>query len=305
MLSDYPSILQLIKAEELPPFYGCVVTEWWLPLARRIADARSDAGRSIVVGVNGAQGSGKSTLCLFLERLLVGEFGCSVATLSIDDLYLGKTERDQLARSIHPLLATRGVPGTHDVQLGERVIRRLTSHHDIVPVPRFDKAVDDRLPPERWRCVAAPVDVVLFEGWCVAARPQPSEQLARPINSLEASEDSNGLWRAYVNRSLANRYCALFRSIDLLVMLKVPSFDSILQWRLHQERQLRKVRDTGMSDQEVRRFILHYERLTRHMLFEMPHRADITVDLDPLHMPAGATGLDDMPLIDHGGLSAE
>jgi len=157
-----------------------------------------------------------------------------------------------------------------------------------VRMPRFDKAIDDRRPPQLWDTVQGPAQLVLFEGWCMGARPQSNAELVQPVNELEAYEDADGRWRRYVNSKLSADYQALFGRIDLLVLLAAPSFDVVLQWRLQQEHALREqVRREGgdssgvMTDVEVARFIQHYERLTRHTLAEMPARADLVIRLAP------------------------
>ncbi len=286
-------IRAMIADQGLPPSYLDNVDEYWRPIAGRIAARQQAAGRAIVVGINGTQGSGKSTLCLFLEALLRGQHGLRTVTLSIDDLYLGKAQRQALARAVHPLFAVRGVPGTHDVALGRRTIAALTHATGpmplAMPMPRFDKATDDRLADHALPIVTAPVEVVLFEGWCVAAEPEDDASLEEPINALEAVEDRSGLWRRYVNVQLADDYRALFAQIDLLIMLRPPSFDVVTGWRQLQERKLRERTGAGMTDAQVARFVMHYERLTRHILATMPALADIIVGLDEAHHVTGVT----------------
>ncbi|MBU3076679.1 kinase [Sphingomonas sp. XMGL2] len=257
----------------------------WAPLAEAIARRQAAAGRGILVGINGPQGSGKSTACLFLEALLHGQHGLRVATLGLDDLYLTRAERHELARGVHPLLATRGVPGTHDVALGEAVITALLSGHGAVSVPRFDKAIDDRAPEAEWPAVEAPLDVLLFEGWCIGAGPEDEAALTGPINALEGEEDGDGRWRRGVSAALAGPYAALFARLDYLAMLRPPGFEQVLEWRLVQEAKLRAARgpDAGMSDAAIARFVMHYERLTRHMLAALPARADAVVPIDADH----------------------
>jgi D-glycerate 3-kinase len=238
--------------------------------------------RPLVVGICGAQGSGKSTLA---DGLLQGlrEAGVAAATLSIDDLYLTLAERERLAREVHPLLRTRGVPGTHDVDLGLSAIGDIDARRPTL-LPRFDKSRDDRAPVDRWQPVDQPLDVLLFEGWCVGARPQPPQDLVEPINALERDEDRDGRWRAYVNAALEGRYRALFGRIDLLILLAAPGFEVVRAWRIQQENDLRAHAEAGapglMNDDQIARFIQHYERITRHILAEMPGRADVTIALD-------------------------
>ncbi|WP_176597542.1 MULTISPECIES: kinase [Sphingobium] len=245
-------------------------------LVRRALARHGD--RLLVIGLCGAQGSGKSTLAAGLRQRLESD-GVPAAILSIDDLYRTRAEREALARSVHPLLRTRGVPGTHDVALGLRVIDAL-ERGEAALLPRFDKASDDCLPEARWERAAAGTRLLLLEGWCVGALPQEAAALAEPVNALEREEDADGVWRAFVNRALAGDYQALFARLDRLVLLAAPGFEIVQRWRTQQEHDLRKVTAGGMSDAEVARFIQHYERLTRHILEEMPERADLTIALD-------------------------
>ena len=234
----------------------------------------------MVAGLCGAQGSGKSTLAAAIRDRLALQ-GLRVVTVSLDDLYLTRTERLALALDIHPLLATRGPPGTHDVSLGCAVLARLRAEKDAV-MPVFDKIADDRASPDRWPTHRGPGDIILFEGWCVGARPQPDAQLVEPINELERDRDPAGIWRAFVNRSLAHDYPALFGQTDRLVMLRAPNFEVVARWRLEQEveNRARHGGGGGMDEGQIATFIQHYERLTRWMLEEMPTRADLVLDLD-------------------------
>ncbi|HVM99647.1 MAG TPA: kinase [Caulobacteraceae bacterium] len=270
-----PALADYLAAERLPPGYADVVDRVLTPLASRVAAAPRDA--PLVVGITGSQGSGKSSAAGALA-ILLREAGLTAAVLSIDDLYLTREERAALAARVHPLLATRGVPGTHDVALGLALIERLGASGETA-VPRFDKGRDDRRPPAEWDRLAGPVDVILFEGWCVGARPQRPAALVRPVNRLERDEDSRGLWRRYANDQLAGPYRALFGRIGLQVLLRAPSFEAVLDWRREQEAKLRERTGRGQTDAELARFVQFYERLTRHIAAEMPARADVVVQL--------------------------
>ncbi|KEQ51660.1 kinase [Sphingobium chlorophenolicum] len=245
-------------------------------LARR---ALADHGDGLLaIGLCGAQGSGKSTLAAALQARLARD-GIPAAILSLDDLYRTRAEREQLANAIHPLLRTRGVPGTHDIPLGLQVIESL-ERGDPALLPRFDKATDDRLPETRWERAAAGTRLLLLEGWCVGARPQEEAALQAPVNALERDEDPDARWRSFVNHALATEYQPLFGRLNRLALLAAPGFDIVQRWRTQQEHALRKAAPGGMTDAQVARFIQHYERLTRHILDEMPHRADLTVSLN-------------------------
>lgn len=266
-------------------------------VADRIAARARDGEAPLIVGVCGAQGSGKSTLALVVERLL-DHAGFPTARFSLDDLYLPAASRRRLAETVHPLLRTRGVPGTHDVALGEAFLRALADAGpaSATPVPTFDKARDDRLPEAMWPVFKGRPRVILFEGWCVGARPQEEPALRDPVNDLERDADSDGVWRYYVNDQLAGVYRGLFGQLDMLVMLRAPGFDQVFAWRRQQEDKLRdRLRAAGgdeqspgvMDDAQLERFIRHYERLTRHILAEMPDRADIVIRLQGDRSVAG------------------
>lgn len=281
MSIDPDWLAAFLRAETLPAAFASEVERLHAPLAARIAAVAM--GPAFVVGICGPQGSGKTTTARVVAALLEAR-GLKVATLSLDDLYLPRADRETLAREIHPLLRTRGAPGTHDVALGLAVLNGLAGEGETA-LPRFDKATDDRAPVEVWPVVAGPVDIVLFEGWCVGARPEPAKALAAPINALERERDPDGAWRAHVNAALAGPYRPLFARPDLLVLFTAPDFETVLAWRLEQEIKLRdRLAAAGqggaMTDDEVAVFVQHYERLTRHIAREMPARADVVVALD-------------------------
>jgi len=272
------------KAEGIERPTDAVIANFYFPMARWIADHAG--GHTLVAGLSGAPGTGKSALARLMKRLLETHFGIRAAVLSLDDLYLGRDARLDRAATIHPLLATRGVPGTHDVTLGLEVIASLRKGRTTA-LPRFDKAADDPRPEHEWPLWEGRCDVVLFEGWCVGARSQPNHSLDAPVNGLERLEDSDGGWRWYVNRQLGGPYQRLFAEIDLLMLLRPRDFDTVFSWREDQEARLRASRsgEGVMTPSGVRRFVMHFERLTRFMWEEMPGRAEAVVFLGADHTP--------------------
>lgn len=245
-----------------------------LVLGRRPGHARA----LFVLGICGSQGCGKSTLAAILRDELTAR-GLPTAVLSIDDIYKTKAERQTMARRLHPLLRTRGVPGTHDVALALAVIAAL-GRGEPTPLPRFDKGADDRIDPALWPLAPAGTRVLILEGWCVGARPAAAMPDPAPLNALEATQDPRGAWRQRVEQALGGDYQRLFSRLDALVLLAAPGFEAVLNWRTEQERALRTTGGGGMSDAEVGTFIQHYERLTRRILAEMPEYADLVVTLD-------------------------
>lgn len=245
----------------------------------------------LVLGINGCQGSGKSTLAAFLEMIFTEKHALKVVNISLDDFYLGKAERAAKARQIHPLLATRGVPGTHDIELASETLRALLKGQS-PRISRFNKAEDDLYPQSEWDIAPENVQIIILEGWCLCAQPQTAEQLVEPINTLEQQQDKQGIWRSYVNTQLETGYRELFAMVDNLVMLKAPSFGNVLQWRQEQENKLAKKlqkqanencdpKHSGvMSPQKIEHFIQFFQRITEQILLDMPERADHCYYLD-------------------------
>ena len=237
-----------------------------------------------IVGLSGAQGTGKSTLAWLLSDLLWHGFGKRSTVVSLDDYYLARAERAALTKHAHPLLVTRGVPGTHAVATLQAALRslRLLAAGECCALLRFDKATDERMSETR-DCVG-PLDLILLEGWCVGARPQSSAELAEPVNTLESLEDLDGTFRGFVNTQLAGPYAALWHELELLVYLAAPDMQSVLAFRAQQEDMLRRAAGTSatglMDESKLRRFIQHFERLTLHMLRTGPDYADAIVQVD-------------------------
>lgn len=246
-------------------------------VAAVLDDALAHGAR--VCAIAGLQGSGKSTLAAQVVALAARR-GLRAAALSIDDAYLGRRERLRLARSVHPLLATRGPPGTHDIGLACEVLDAVRAGRS-TRLPQFDKLTDRRLPPSRWR-TAGPLDLLVFEGWCLKVPAQSAHALRRPVNALERDEDSDGLWRRHCDRALAHEYPALWARLDRLAWLHPPGFDCVPGWRWQQEITARAARPgrAGMTRAEIERFVCLFERVSRQAMRTLPSIAELTLRLD-------------------------
>ncbi|RLA47796.1 MAG: hypothetical protein DRR06_01365 [Gammaproteobacteria bacterium] len=283
---------RFIKDQQLPKAFSTVVEDYYTPLAGWLHQqciAKNRLRNSpLVAGINGAQGTGKSTLSRVLKIILEENYQWRVAILSLDDIYLTRAARHTLAQTVHPLLQTRGVPGTHDTNLGVEIIHQLKhlKAGQSIDLPRFDKARDDRKPTSEWETFTGPAELIIFEGWCVGSVPMEADRLTTPVNDLEAQEDQDGAWRRYINHQLQTSYRDLFDQLDVLIMLQAPDFDSIHRWRFEQEQKLAALGTATnqiMDKQALSRFIQHYERLTLHNLNEMQDRADVVLMLNDHH----------------------
>ncbi len=248
-----------------------------------LADALAHGSR--VYAIAGLQGSGKSTLAAQVAALASAQ-GLSVAAMSIDDFYLTREERQRLASDVHPLLATRGPPGTHDLALAQDILHALR-RGETRALPRFDKIADDRAARSQWPIAAA--DLILFEGWFLKTPPQSAAELMTPINALERDEDTNGIWRRYCNDALNRDYPALWAQIDRLLWLHGPGFETVPEWRWQQEQTLQRSDPArpAMDRPQVERFVQHFERVSRQAWTTLPDIADWTVALDAERRPFG------------------
>ncbi len=278
-----PRMIRSQRQTRTPPGYaGPVVAATLDALLAMPPRAAIRAPPPRIFGISGLPGCGKTTFAHQLATA-AGARGMRSLVVSLDDFYLGRRERRCLAREVHPLLATRGVPGTHDVDRLERVLDTLgrASRREPVALPRFDKGRDTRAAPSRWCLVTQAPDLVLLEGWCVGAVPQAAAALRRACNRLERDEDPDRIWRSWVNARLAEADARLWRRLDRLVLLEAPAFAVVAHWRDEQERVLRaRKAPRAMSAAALRRFLMHYERIGRHALRELPARADLRIRLD-------------------------
>jgi D-glycerate 3-kinase len=295
MLTDTQT-KDFVAEHRLPAGFAELIDAYYAPLAAWVIQMKH-SDEAMLLGLNGAQGTGKSTLAAFLRMALKSVAGWQVAVLSIDDFYLTRVERQRLAEQVHSLLRTRGVPGTHDIQMLSDYLAKLKNldPDTTLRVPSFDKARDDRTDEANWPTVTGPVDLVILEGWCVGSEPQADDELQDPVNSLEENEDTGGEWRAYVNEALKGTYAQLFAQLDALVYLRAPGFDAVYRWRLEQEEKLAACAPEHgseiMNHEQIAHFVQHFERITRSDFAVLPNSAEVVLELDDNHDCKRVSGL--------------
>ena len=259
---------------------------FYLPLSKWIYSVYQKDKKTKIIGLSGGQGAGKSTITSILKLIFKKKYGLDLCVFSIDDFYKTKSERIRMSKKIHPLFVTRGVPGTHDIKLLNKVIQKLKKKKfNSVLIPKFDKSKDDRFKKTKWQKIKKTPHIIILEGWCVGAIQQKKSELLRPINTIEKKLDKRLIWRNKVNNLLKNEYKKLFNKIDKLVYLKAPDFNHIFKWRLLQEQKLKltsKSKKT-MSKTQIKEFIMFYERITKHMMKNFSKISDLTVFLDKNH----------------------
>ena len=259
--------------------------KFYLPMSNSIYKSYIKKKEPIIIGLSGGQGSGKSTIAQILKIILECKFKLNVVYFSIDDFYKTFKERKEMAKKIHKLFLTRGVPVTHDTSLLKRVLHNLLKKN-FKPflIPLFDKSNDDRYPKQNWKKIVKKPDIIIFEGWCVSAKSQ-TKNLKKPINKLEKEFDKDLIWRKKVNNELKNKYNKIFKLIDKNIFLKVPNFSYVYKWRILQEKKLKFLAKGKkiMTKNEVKKFVMHYERITRDMIKDLKTSADVVIGIDKKH----------------------
>ena len=230
-----------------------------------------------VIGISGAQGSGKSTLSAQLTRHF-SALGIRAATVSLDDYYVSGAQRALLASSVHPLLRQRGVPGTHHIHAAIQDAEAVLAGTPVA-LPRFDKALDEpaaALPLQQ-------LDLLIVEGWCLGLKPQPEAELAQPCSEFEKQFDPDGLFRSFVNQQLGALYQSYWQMLRPLIWLKAPDWSQICLWRAQQEHELRAKTDKGMTTAELQHFMGSFERLSRQSFLQLNACADVQLQLNGQH----------------------
>ena len=259
----------------------------YIPIAFWINDKYKKKRRTLFLGLSAGQGSGKTTIAVILRIILKTFFKRNVCIISIDDFYKTLKERKKMAEQKHPLFKTRGVPGTHDINLIKNFFVNIKKKKfKSLILPKFNKSLDDRSQKKHWHKIHKKPDIVILEGWCVGAKHQSNTLLKKPINDLEKKEDQYLIWRNFVNEKLKNEYKKVFSMIDYYIFMKIPNFKIVFKWRFLQESKLKKkfsYRKKIMSYSGIRRFIMFYQRITLQMLKDLSKSASVVIFLKKNH----------------------
>ena len=264
-----------------------ILKNFYIPISFWIEKKYEQKGKTLFLGVSGGQGSGKTTITGILRIILKKFFKRRILISSIDDFYKTLKERNKMSYSIHPLFKTRGVPGTHDVKLIKNFFNFVKKKKfKVFKLPKFDKSIDDRLKKKHWFKVKEKPQIVILEGWCVGAKPQTNSLIKKTTNILEKQEDKNLIWRKHVNKKLKKEYKNFFAMIDHFIFIKIPDFNMVFKWRLLQEKKLKNklnFKKKIMSYNEIKRFIMFYERITLQMIKDLSKSASMVLLLKKNH----------------------
>ena len=259
----------------------------YIPISFWIEKKYKKKGKTLFLGFSGGQGSGKTTAVKILKIILKKFFKRKIYVSSIDDFYKTLKDRNRMSQNIHPLLKTRGVPGTHDISLVKKLFYFVKNKRfKIIKLPKFDKSIDDRSQKKYWFKIKEKPEIIILEGWCVGAKPQSNFLIKKPVNLLEKYEDQDLTWRYYVNTKLKTEYKKIFAMIDSYIFMKIPNFKMVFKWRLLQENKLRKkshFKKKIMSYNEIKRFIMFYQRITLQMVKDLSKSASVVMLLNKNH----------------------
>jgi len=264
-----------------------ILKKTYIPISFWIENKYKEKGETLFLGLSGGQGSGKTTVSKILKIIFRKFFKRKICVSSIDDFYKTLKERSKISIKIHPLLKTRGVPGTHDAELILNFFKIIMKKKfKKIKLPKFEKAIDDRIKKKYWINVKYKPEIIILEGWCVGAKPQPNYLIKKPINILEKYEDKDSKWREFVNTKLKKEYKKLFNMIDHFIFMKIPDFKAVFRWRLLQETKLKKKSHSNkkiMSYKEIKRFIMFYQRITLQMIKDLSKSASVIMLLKKNH----------------------
>ena len=260
---------------------------FFIPISFWIEEKYKKKGGTLFLGLSGAQGSGKTTISEILKIIIKKLFKRKIQIISIDNFYKTLKERKEMSSKIHNLLSTRGVPGTHDINLLKKTLFNLNKKNfKIFRSPRFDKSIDDRVKKKYWDIIKNKPEIIILEGWCVGAKPQSQNKIKKTVNNLEKNEDKNFIWRKYANEKLKKEYKSLFSIIDNFIFIKIPNYRMVFKWRSIQEKKLRKKSHSNkkiMNSKEIKRFIMFYQRIALQMIKDLSKSASVVMYLKKNH----------------------
>ena len=265
-----------------------MIKSFLIPVSFWIA-SKANKQNPYIVGLAGGQGTGKTTISSIISIILKKYFKLNVFKISIDDFYKTRKERYLLSKRIHPSLMKRGVPGTHDINIMLDFFKKVkTKKFRTLKLPKFNKAVDDRIKKKLWYSINKRPDIIIFEGWCVGARPESASTLKKAINFLEKNDDKKLIWRNYVNNHLKSKYKKLYDQLNCLLFLKANNFKLLQQWRIKQEKKLwlknnKSSNNKLMNKKDIIQFMQTYQRITQNMFKYAPKYASIILNLNSNH----------------------
>ncbi len=243
-------------------------------------------GTTTIVGIQGGQGTGKSTIIKSLEKRLKKK-GFKVQSFSLDDFYKSYDERQKLQKKFPAnrfYQIPRGLPGTHRVKLLLETLKKAKEGKDF-EIPVFDKSLyqgkGDVLPKNRK--IKGRHDFIILEGWCVGIPTVSSHKLLEICkkNSIAIKKIDPKLQDHKIVLNFIKEYRPIWKWLDYQIMLKADSSEVHKRWRLLQEKKLKEKKGQSMSQREVYAFVEPFLPFT-YVCYDLI-KPDVKVLIDEKH----------------------
>jgi len=253
---------------------------FWFPLALDLMELKQSKSDTLIMGILGSQGTGKSTLTTILTQIWQC-LGLNSIELSLDDLYKTYQERQELLK-IDSRLRWRGVPLTHDVSLGLEILDRVKKQDYPIFLPRFDKSLHNGMGDRTTPKTANQADIMIFEGWFVGVQPVAENPFFHAPYPIVTEEDKQF---ALDNNQRLKEYLPLWEKLDYLLILNPEDYRYSLQWRKEAEHKMIQTGKTGMTDKQIEEFVYYFWKALHPQIY-LPHllkTADLVVNLNINH----------------------
>ena len=207
----------------------------------------------MIIGFSGLPGSGKSTLGLWIN-CVAKELSLDVKVISLDDFYLPGDELE-IAMKGNPWNVPRGFPGSHSIELLDKSLDTFLKT-GLLKTPVFEKSLRDGK-GDRSGWSELKTKVLILEGWFVGCEP-----ILNLIEIDEIFEDKFNLnlsqiekyYRGTIQDSLTY-YSKIWKKFDKLWHLKSSNFNNTIKWKTEQEKEMIKLKGSGLKDNSLTDFI--------------------------------------------------
>ena len=269
--------------------------EFYLPLIAKYVRDQSIKTGPYIIGFQGCQGIGKTTLTSLIEQVLEA-LNFKVVRCSIDDYYSSYTDRLSLAehhRDNPFYQISRGMPGTH------RSVELLRMIEDArrgvrLEIPNFDKSLHNGSGDilDQVTVVEGRQDFIILEGWCVNLPPCDPDEFLSSVNRsdyvrevFEALDPEQKYFQVVLE--YLKEYEKIWTLFDNKTLMLGKEITWIASWRIEQEQRMKSVKGVGMSDEQIQEFIKPYIPFTwLYYDQEMNVSADCMLSIGQDHLPS-------------------
>ena len=207
----------------------------------------------IIIGFSGLPGSGKSTLGFWVDSV-AKELSLDIKVISLDDFYLPGQEMD-IAMKGNPWNVPRGFPGSHSLDLLHQSLDTFLKSGVLIS-PTFDKSLRDGKGDRSGWCEFKP-KVLILEGWFVGCEPVSDllklDSLSEDKFNLSLSQIEKD-YRILIQESLLE-YSEIWKKFHKIWHLKSSNFDNTILWKSQQEKEMIKLKGSGLKGNNLTDFI--------------------------------------------------